>query len=895
MNTEPEVLVATDRQSVQYCISLEQRDLNVAHNIATVKGRIEAHHELRTDPIAVVCFGPSLNDTWEKIKDFKFIITCSGAHRFLLKHGIVPTWHVDVDPREHKIELLGEPHKDVEYLMASTVHPKMFEHLAGFNVKLWHVFANDEEARRVLPPGEWALFGGSSAGLRALTIARFLGFTDLQVFGMDGSFGVSGKHAAKHPNQPKKHQITEYNGVRYETTASVVECARQTFNELNQMPDVKATFHGEGLVQAMAKDYKPQPVPKGTPTVGLMKPELISKEYRELNAQLHRENAFYGTRGAKHADTVKKLIETTKPVSILDYGCGKGTLAKSLDLPIWEYDPCIPGKDTPPRPADLVLCTDVLEHIEPDNLNAVLEDLRRCVKQVGYFVIDTGPALKSYADGRNCHLIQKDAAWWGKQLAKFFTVAKCEPVKQKLHIVVGPKVLLASQPDALTITEIKNGDITCKFNTPNDTTKWRAKSLLTKEPVTANWVNSMKPGEILFDVGANVGGYTVLAGTRGVKVYAFEPEADNYALLVKNMALNGIAPNAYCVALTDHIEFGLLRLSVRGAGGSCHSFGPTNGLGMDTTPDKSQGSTGLRLDDLVAWGMPSPDHVKIDVDGFEHKVIAGARGVLSNGVRSLLVEVNTNSKDHLEMVGLLEDMGFTYDKAQVEGSIRKEGNFKGVSEYLFTKRVKSPYILIEDRFHSATVHTDPFPHMYLENVLPEYDDLVSRLPPDEFYTEISKSRAVTGYPQRFTLEHPIDSILAGCMARLRDGELLKVLCRKFGISTHGLKDECLLIRDHAGYSIGPHTDSPAKVITVLLYLPKDESLVGAGTSIYTPKEAGFTCKGGPHYPSDQFNIVKTMPFKPNSAFAFLKTDNSFHGVEPCTGTRDVLLYDIRKP
>jgi hypothetical protein len=108
-----------------------------------------------------------------------------------------------------------------------------------------------------------------------------------------------------------------------------------------------------------------------------------------------------------------------------------------------------------------------------------------------------------------------------------------------------------------------------------------------------------------------------------------------------------------------------------------------------------------------------------------------------------------------------------------------------------------------------------------------------------------------------------------------------------------LKDECLLIRDVAGYHIGPHTDSPQKVITVLFYLPSDESLVGAGTSIYVPRDSSFTCEGGPHYEAKDFVINYTMPFKPNSAFAFLKSNNSFHGVEPCEGTRDVLLYDIR--
>jgi hypothetical protein len=97
-------------------------------------------------------------------------------------------------------------------------------------------------------------------------------------------------------------------------------------------------------VQAMARDYVPNPVGKGKAMIGYAKPDLISTEYAALNAQLHRENLAYGVGGGKHADTVKKLREQCACASVLDYGCGKGYLAKALDFPIWEYDPAIPEK-----------------------------------------------------------------------------------------------------------------------------------------------------------------------------------------------------------------------------------------------------------------------------------------------------------------------------------------------------------------------------------------------------------------------------------------------------------------------------------------------------------------------------------------------------------------------
>lgn len=442
------------KQHVVYAVPTWLRDQQIKVNIAQVAGRLPRDpHPLRHQPIAVVGFGPSLNDTWEQAKDFPFIITCSGAHKFLIERGVIPNWHLEVDPRAHKIALLGDPHPDVEYLVASACHPEYVKHLLDHQAKvsLWHVFDPDEAGLRLLPHGEWAITGGCSAGLRALTMARFLGFTDLHVFGLDGSEGKSGKHAGAHPMQAKTFQSMDYKGVTYLTSPAFLEAARGTFHELDQMTDVKATFYGDGLVQHMAQSYVPKHK-KGQPEIGFIKEPLITPEYLALNKRLHRDNLAYGVGGSKYVDIVKTLTATIKAQSILDYGAGKGFLAEGLPFPIWEYDPAIPGKDASPRPAELVICTDVLEHIEPDRLPFVLADLKRCVRKVGYFVIHTGPAQKTLADGRNAHLIQQDAAWWGKQLAQYFAVPKVKVRGLELHVIVGPKGSASLKPALSVLT-----------------------------------------------------------------------------------------------------------------------------------------------------------------------------------------------------------------------------------------------------------------------------------------------------------------------------------------------------------------------------------------------------------------------------------------------------------
>jgi hypothetical protein len=110
-----------------------------------------------------------------------------------------------------------------------------------------------------------------------------------------------------------------------------------------------------------------------------------------------------------------------------------------------------------------------------------------------------------------------------------------------------------------------------------------------------------------------------------------------------------------------------------------------------------------------------------------------------------------------------------------------------------------------------------------------------------------------------------------------------------------LTSECLLVQDTTNYALGPHTDSPRKVITCLFYLPERASRSHLGTSLYVPTVRSFTCKGGPHYPREAFDKVASMPYIPNALFAFVKTNKSFHGVEriDCGDYRRwLLLYDI---
>lgn len=145
--------------------------------------------------------------------------------------------------------------------------------------------------------------------------------------------------------------------------------------------------------------------------------DLYSPAYLETQRILHAAPNGYGGKGDKWAPVVATIAHAFDSMSVLDYGCGEGTLVQSLheiapELTCREYDPAIPGKHESPTFADLVVCTDVLEHIEPEKLSNVLQHLRQLARDAVFVVIATRPSSKTLSDGRNAHLILETDDWW---------------------------------------------------------------------------------------------------------------------------------------------------------------------------------------------------------------------------------------------------------------------------------------------------------------------------------------------------------------------------------------------------------------------------------------------------------------------------------------------------
>ena len=156
--------------------------------------------------------------------------------------------------------------------------------------------------------------------------------------------------------------------------------------------------------------------------------------------------------------------------------------------------------------------------------------------------------------------------------------------------------------------------------------------------------------------------------TRDARVYAFEPESQNYAVLCKNILYNRVQASvtAYCIAISNETKIGHLNLHGFSAGAAQHAFdarvhawdAQSPGLRL-FEPVFRQGSMSMSIDALVARGMPVPTHIKVDVDGFEDRVIDGARETLERRrTASLLIEINQRINAHRRTVRRLEDLGY---------------------------------------------------------------------------------------------------------------------------------------------------------------------------------------------------------------------------------------------
>lgn len=224
-------------------------------------------------------------------------------------------------------------------------------------------------------------------------------------------------------------------------------------------------------------------------------------------------------------------------------------------------------------------------------------------------------------------------------------------------------VLIAEQLTSLIYQSVGKKGQKINLVTTNPILLYRAQTVYTKEPETTEWIEQAPAGQIFFDVGANIGLYSMMAAQAGHRVYAFEPTNFNYSLLNKNIYLNNLSDKitAYPLAISDEMKFDTIRLSSFDDGSALHNFGADLDLNHENfKPVFRQGCVAFSLDQLVSqYNFPCPTYLKIDVDGLEHKIIKGAQKVLKDQrLKSILIELNEKLAVDNQIITDMQNLGF---------------------------------------------------------------------------------------------------------------------------------------------------------------------------------------------------------------------------------------------
>jgi len=220
--------------------------------------------------------------------------------------------------------------------------------------------------------------------------------------------------------------------------------------------------------------------------------------------------------------------------------------------------------------------------------------------------------------------------------------------------------------------------------------EWRFTTLLTKEPETIEWIDSFSAKDTMWDIGANVGIYSIYAALRGIRVVAFEPNFVNYFHLCINVKLNKMQDRItpLCVAFSSAKSISTLNLRSMEFGESMSTFGSDLDFrGKHYWPAFRQGMLGYDIDSFVSdFKVDPPNHFKIDVDGIELDIIQGGRNTFRlETVRSVQVElVDTDLPQTEGVTSVLEDAGLNFVHKKHNAAEAGEA-FKDVLNFLYRR------------------------------------------------------------------------------------------------------------------------------------------------------------------------------------------------------------------
>lgn len=188
---------------------------------------------------------------------------------------------------------------------------------------------------------------------------------------------------------------------------------------------------------------------------------------------------------------------------------------------------------------------------------------------------------------------------------------------------------------------------------------WRAKTIESEEPLMGRWLATFTNDDCFYDVGANIGSYSIIAAKKGAHVFSFEAEINNLQLLYENAFLNNVTENIFPIHIALHDETSVQTFFVRSfsKGDALHSISRPS-IYVDNFKGFKISTLAMRLDDVIeTFKLPYPTRLKIDVDTNELNVLIGANRVLDI-CKEVYIELYFGFQEHQAILDLMKDKGF---------------------------------------------------------------------------------------------------------------------------------------------------------------------------------------------------------------------------------------------
>lgn len=445
---------ALDKFEGKDAATKEQLVENIRINVSAAEYEplyAEAYDE-RT--FVMICGGPSLADHLEEIRakaaqPDKYLVVCSNmTGGYLLENGITPHVHFILDPQEKKkFDVL--PHRtspQTQYWINAACHPAVFAELKAQGIKPYAFLADFDaegmatkavsESMRPGQHGMMAIQGGTMAGLRAMNLADARGFRRIEYYGFDATVQVKDGRARPYAYEKKRGEtIIEITcdlcPEKFDTTLIFQNQVNEFLSWVKRMPWLEVEIIGGGLIAHRYEHVRQ--FERAHPQSGA----LFTEGYKKLQHELHG-HGNYGVTGQQYVPTIfhaiSQLAKRHGAVRVLDYGSSTGGTMKAVKEHLWLppgvedfcYDPFVEEFSSEPEQCDLLICTDVLEHVEPECTKAVLDHIASLTKRIAFFSISLVQAGKTLSDGRNAHINLPGSEFWLKELKRRFVLSEAK-------------------------------------------------------------------------------------------------------------------------------------------------------------------------------------------------------------------------------------------------------------------------------------------------------------------------------------------------------------------------------------------------------------------------------------------------------------------------------------